>query len=41
MSTAFGKLERVRGRELMQRLIDSLCHGVPGPLSEVITLSGP
>ncbi|WP_197461480.1 transposase, partial [Kocuria varians] len=30
--------DRARGRALMQRLIHSLSHGVPGALSEVITL---
>ncbi|MBO4144790.1 transposase [Kocuria rhizophila] len=38
MITAYREPDRARGRELMQRLIDSLRHGVPDALSEAITL---
>ena len=38
MIAAYREPDRARGRELMQRLIDSLRHGVPDALSEVITL---
>jgi transposase len=29
---------RAKGRELMVKLIESVSHGVPAPLSEIITL---
>jgi len=38
MITAYREPDRVRGRELMVKLIDSLSHGVPKPLTELITL---
>ena len=38
MITAYREPDRARGRELMVKLIDSLSHGVPKPLSELITL---
>ena len=38
MIAAYREPDRARGRALMQRLIHSLSHGVPGALSEVITL---
>ena len=38
MIAAYREPDRARGRELMQRLIDSLRHGVPDALSEAITL---
>ena len=38
MIAAYREPDRTRGRELMQRLIDSLGHGVPAALSEVTTL---
>jgi transposase len=38
MIAAYREPDRHRGRELMQRLIDSVSHGVPGALTEVITL---
>ncbi|WP_298591606.1 ISL3 family transposase, partial [uncultured Kocuria sp.] len=38
MITAYREPDRTRGRALMQRLIDSVSQGVPGALSEVITL---
>lgn len=38
MITAYREPDRARGRALMQRLIDSLRHGVPDALSEAITL---
>ena len=36
--TAYREPNRTRGRELMRHLIDSVSHGVPGALKEVITL---
>ena len=38
MIAAYGQPDRVRGRQLMVNLIDSLSHGVPEPLTELITL---
>ncbi len=38
MITAYRQPDRVRGRQLMVKLIDSLSHGVPKPLTELITL---
>ena len=38
MIAAYREPDRTRGRELMQQLIDSVSHGVPAALSEVITL---
>ena len=38
MITAYRQPDRVRGRELMVQVIDSLSHGVPKPLTELITL---
>jgi len=38
MIAAYREPDRTRGRELMAKLIDSLSHGVPAALSEVITL---
>ncbi|WP_024286161.1 ISL3 family transposase [Cellulomonas sp. KRMCY2] len=38
MIAAYRDPDRTRGRTLMTRLIDSLSHGVPGALCEVITL---
>ena len=38
MITAYREPDRVQGRELMVKLIDALSHGVPKPLSELITL---
>ena len=38
MITAYREPDRRRGRELMQRLIESVSHGVPAALSEVTTL---
>ena len=38
MITAYRDPDRTHGRDLMQRLIDSLSHGVPGVLTEIITL---
>jgi transposase len=38
MIAAYRAPDRTRGRELMQQLIESVSHGVPGPLTEVITL---
>ena len=37
MITAYRQPDRVRGRELMVQVIDSLSHGVPKPLTELIT----
>jgi hypothetical protein len=38
MIQAYREQDRGRGRELMVKLIDSISHGVPKPLTEVITL---
>jgi transposase len=38
MIAAYREPDRTRGRHLMQRLIDSVSHGVPAALSEVLTL---
>ena len=38
MIAAYRHPDRIRGRELMEKLIDSISHGVPASLSEVITL---
>lgn len=38
MIAAYREPDQTRGRELMQRLIDSISQGVPGALREVITL---
>jgi transposase len=38
MIAAYREPDRTKGRELMQKLIDSLSHGVPAALSEIITL---
>jgi transposase len=38
MIAAYREPDKKQGRQLMQRLIDSVSHGVPGALSEVITL---
>ena len=38
MITAYRDPDRTHGRALMQRLIDSLSHAVPGVLTEIITL---
>lgn len=38
MIEAYREQDRGRGRELMFKLIDSISHGVPKPLTEVITL---
>ena len=38
MITAYREPDRTRGRQLMQRLIDSVSHGVPAALSEALTL---
>lgn len=38
MIAAYREPDRARGRQLMQRLIDSVRHGVPAALSEVLTL---
>ena len=38
MITAYRQPDRARGRQLMVNLIDSLHHGVPKPLTELITL---
>jgi len=38
MITAYRDPDRRHGRDLMQHLIDSLSHGVPGVLTEIITL---
>ena len=38
MIAAYREEDRRRGRQLMVNLIDSVCHGVPKALSEVITL---
>ena len=38
MIAAYREPDRARGRELMTKLIDSISHGVPAALTEVITL---
>ena len=38
MIAAYREPDRTRGRELMRHLIDSISHGVPAALTEVITL---
>jgi transposase len=38
MIAAYREPDRTRGRELMQQLIDAVSHGVPGVLTELITL---
>ncbi len=38
MIAAYRHPDRTKGRELMQKLINSLCTGVPAALSEVVTL---
>jgi len=38
MIAAYREPDRVKGRELMVKLIDSLSHGVPAVLSELVTL---
>ena len=38
MIAAYRDPDRTRGRELMQRLIESVSHGVPAALTELITL---
>jgi len=38
MIAAYREPDRTRGRELMQNLIESVSHGVPSALTEVITL---
>ncbi len=38
MITAYREPDRTRGGELMRKVIESLNHGVPGALSELITL---
>jgi transposase len=38
MITAYRAPDRSRGRKLMQDLIESISHGVPNELSEIITL---
>jgi transposase len=38
MIAAYREPDRTRGRELMRHLIDSVSHGVPGALQEIITL---
>jgi transposase len=38
MITAYREPDRTKGRELMSKLIESVSHGVPAALSEVITL---
>ena len=38
MIEAYREQDQGRGRELMVKLIDSISHGVPKPLTEVITL---
>jgi len=38
MITAYREPDRTRGRELMQTLIESVSHGVPAALTEIITL---
>jgi transposase len=38
MIAAYREPDRTRGRKLMRHLIDSVSHGVPAALTEVITL---
>jgi transposase len=38
MIAAYREPDRTRGRELMSKLIESVTHGVPSALSEVVTL---
>ena len=38
MIAAYRESDRKKGRELMSKLIESLSHGVPGALKEVVTL---
>jgi transposase len=38
MIAAYREPDRAQGRQLMQKLIDSLSHGVPAALTELITL---
>jgi transposase len=38
MITAYREPDRARGRQLMAKLIDSVSHGVPEALTEIITL---
>ncbi len=38
MISAYREPDRTRGRELMTNLIDCISNGVPGALSEIITL---
>jgi len=38
MIVAYREPDRTQGRELMSKLIESVSHGVPGALTEVITL---
>jgi transposase len=38
MIAAYRQPDRVRGRELMEKLIESVSHGVPSALTELITL---
>jgi len=38
MIAAYREPDRTRGRQLMTRLIDSISHGVPAALSELVTL---
>ena len=38
MIAAYREPDRARGREMMVTLIDALSHGVPKPLTELITL---
>ena len=38
MIAAYREPDRTRGRDMMTKLIDSLSHGVPRVLSELITL---
>lgn len=38
MVAAYREPDRTRGRELMQQLITSVSHGVPGALKELATL---
>jgi transposase len=41
MIAAYRETDRIKGRHLMTRLIDSISHNVPAALSEVITLGRP
>ena len=38
MITAYREPDRARGRQLMAKVIDALHHGVPKPLTELLTL---